>query len=244
MVSNSYAISIAGADRSAPIRREREREMPLFYLSNSLGWYRKWIGNAPAGIGTSLTVSSVLSTRGRPLPQPQTFPGLRSPCLLYANYPKMEAMLRSQVWMRPFQEAEELVGDGEPLNKSLLVAFGIGDSFRITIPFDDVHPGTRFLPIMKRFMDAVSTLEDSFDAEPISQVPLSYDRERTRNQEHLFSKVVCPACGNLEQSIAAFEPTRPPRVCTNSMTERCHAIVYYRPPNAPPMTNLEGGLPL
>lgn len=240
----TYAISVSGMFRDAPIGREREREVPTFYLGNSLSRYRRWIGNAPAGIGAYLTLSDLLRVMGRSVPPPETLVGLSSQYILYSNYPKMERALRSEVWMRPFQIAEQLVGGGEPLDKSLLVAFGFSTSFRITIPLDVVHSGPQFLPILKLLMVAVATLEASFDAEPISQVPLAYDRERTVNQEQIFPKVICPACGNLEQAILAFEPTRPPRPCTNTMTDRCHAVIYYRPPNAPRMTNLSGGLPL
>lgn len=244
-VAASFAIVLSGLFRGAPAGREREREMPLFYLGNKLSKYRSSISVAPAGIGDLMAFTQTLSALGKTPPQPLSLPGLKRKYLLYANYTKMTNALGSQVWLEPFHEAEELIGGFGMFDaESLLSVFGMDGTVTVTIPLDETHTIDFYRTLLHSFMNAVETLEDSFDAEPISRNPIQYDIDRSANRERLFVKVKCPACGNMEEAIGAFEPGKPPRKVTNMMTERCHQVVYFRPPGAPPMTNNRGGFPL
>ena len=244
-----FAIVLRGWFRGAPVGREREREMPIFYLGNKLSAYRSSISEAPAGIGDVMTLTQTLSALGRAPPSPLSLPGLKHKYLYYANYGKMTSALGSPIWLDPLRGAEELIGGSGIFEaERLLSVFGIGDTVAVTIPLYETHSLDSYRNHLRSFMNAVETLEDSFDAEPISRIPIQYDIDRSadreRFRERLFVKVKCPACGSMEEAITAFEPGKPPRKVTNMMTERCHQVIYYRPPDAPPMTNIRGGMPL
>ena len=244
LTSNTLAINISSIFRGAPISRTSEREMPLFYLGNQLGWFRMNPSLSPPGFGELLITKQILEAWGKPFPMPRTFEGLRHQYVLYASYPQMAKALESPTWQRPFQQAEELTGGIGLLgfsSEQLLCAWGGGSSFSITIPLDLKHSPDYYLSLLKAFLSAVATIEDSFDAENIESVPLMYDKLAPQEGYTMAGEwaplVKCPTCGDLEKAITAFEPGETPRRISNMMTMKCRRVIYSRPSSAPAMVD-------
>jgi hypothetical protein len=184
--------------RGAPPGRERERELPFFYL-----------GPRPMMISSRVALGELPYQILRQFDKPGSADSAwiardSEPrrVLGKASYPRMQDLLHSSKWLAAYDQWSSI--SDKSRSRPPFVA-GLGHRVQFSLALNELQSAEEFSRTLGLFFDLVETIEPGFDAPRPAEQPFSKmggDMDGVPIERQLF---MCPKCGKLETTDTVFD---------------------------------------